>query len=48
MATRWVLTRGGVVQTIRPGTGAQTGFKQLAGKQDCLIVIVDKEGNCRD
>ncbi len=44
---RWGFTHGGIVQTIRPGTGAQTGFKQLAGKQDCLILIVDKEGYCR-
>jgi hypothetical protein len=41
-------TRAGVVQTIRPGTGAETGFKWLADKQDCLIVIMDQEGYCRD
>lgn len=41
-------TRGGAVQTIRPGTGAETGFKWLADKQDCLIVVVNQEGYCRD
>lgn len=41
-------TRGGAVQTIRPGTGAETGFKYLADKQDCLIVVANQEGYCRD
>jgi hypothetical protein len=41
-------TRGGAVQTIRPGTGAETGFKYLADKQDCLIVVAGSEGYCRD
>lgn len=41
-------TRGGAVQTIRPGTGAETGFKYLADKKDCLIVVAGSEGYCRD
>jgi len=41
-------TRAGIVQTIRPGTGAETGFKYLADKQDCLIVVANQEGYCRD
>ncbi|WP_081803463.1 hypothetical protein [Halotalea alkalilenta] len=40
--------RHGVVETIRPGSGAETGFKWLADKQDCLIVVPGKEGYCRD
>jgi hypothetical protein len=41
-------TRAGIVQTIRSGTGAETGFKYLADKQDCLIVVANQEGYCRD
>ncbi|MCP1470800.1 hypothetical protein J3E64_002493 [Sphingobium sp. OAS761] len=40
-------TRDGKDLTIRPGSGDRTGFKYLAGKQDCLIVISGKEGYCR-
>lgn len=39
--------RGGVTETIRAGTGAETGFKYLADKTSCLIVQPDKEGYCR-
>ncbi len=40
--------RGGHDVTIRPGRGADTGFKWLADKQDCLIVVPGQEGYCRD
>jgi hypothetical protein len=40
--------RGGTEQTIRVGIGAETGFKWLADKQDCLIVVAGQEGYCRD
>lgn len=33
--------------SIRPGTGAETGFKYLAGRQDCLVVVPGREGYCR-
>ncbi len=39
--------RDGRELTIRAGTGKDTGFKYLADKQDCLIVIPGKEGYCR-
>lgn len=39
--------RDGQALTIRPGSGEETGFKYLAGKTDCLIVIAGKEGYCR-
>lgn len=39
--------RDGKQLTIRSGTGQETGFKYLAGKQDCLIVIAGREGYCR-
>ena len=39
--------RDGKGRAIRPGTGDETGFKYLAGKQDCLIVIPGEEGYCR-
>ncbi|MDI1296870.1 MAG: hypothetical protein PSY12_13480 [bacterium] len=39
--------RDGKDLAIRPGTGAETGFKYLAGKQDCLIVVPGQEGYCR-
>jgi hypothetical protein len=41
-------TRGGAEQTIRVGIGAETGFKWLADKKDCLIVVAGQEGYCRD
>ncbi len=41
-------TRDGKAETLRAGSGDQTGYKYLAGKQDCLIVTVGKEGYCRD
>ncbi|HEX7742268.1 MAG TPA: hypothetical protein VF442_07520 [Sphingobium sp.] len=41
------ITRDGEDVTIRPGTGDETGFKYLAGKQDCLIVVAGQEGYCR-
>lgn len=40
-------SRGGRTETIRAGTGADTGLKYLAGKDDCLI-IQSGEGFCRD
>lgn len=39
--------RDGKQETIRPGTGAETGFKYLVDKKDCLIVQEGKEGYCR-
>ncbi len=39
--------RDGKDLAIRPGKGDETGFKYLAGKQDCLIVIAGQEGYCR-
>lgn len=41
------ISRDGKELTIRPGTGDETGFKYLAGKQDCLIVVAGQEGYCR-
>lgn len=40
-------TRGGAEQAIRAGNGAETGFKWLAAKRDCLIVVQNQEGYCR-
>lgn len=39
--------RGGVTETIRAGTGAETGFKYLADKTQCLIIKPGSEGYCR-
>lgn len=39
--------RDGKDLAIRPGKGDETGFKYLAGKQDCLIVLPGQEGYCR-
>ena len=39
-------TRDGVDESIRAGTGAQTGMKWLADKSDCLVVR-NGEGYCR-
>lgn len=39
--------RDGKDVAIRPGTGDETGFKYLAGKSDCLIVVKGQEGYCR-
>ncbi|MGE4220315.1 MAG: hypothetical protein AB7G39_12790 [Alphaproteobacteria bacterium] len=47
-ADRLRFTRDGIVETIRHGTGTETGFKWLADKQDCLIVVPGREGYCRD
>jgi hypothetical protein len=41
-------TRDGEELVARQGKGDDTGFKHLAGKQDCLIVVPNKEGYCRD
>ncbi|HEX7858186.1 MAG TPA: hypothetical protein VF503_31270 [Sphingobium sp.] len=41
------IRRDGADLKIRPGTGDETGFKYLAGKQDCLIVVAGREGYCR-
>ncbi|WP_030540002.1 hypothetical protein [Sphingobium sp. DC-2] len=40
-------TRDGKDVTIRPGSGEETGFKYLAGKSDCLILVPGREGYCR-
>ncbi|KEQ53623.1 hypothetical protein [Sphingobium chlorophenolicum] len=40
-------TRDGRELHIRPGKGAETGFKYLADRQDCLIVLPGREGYCR-
>ena len=42
-----VFTRDGVVETLRAGTGVDTGMKWLADKRDCLVVKAG-EGYCRD
>jgi len=39
--------REGKIETLRPGTGANTGMKWLADKKDCLV-ITPGEGFCRD
>lgn len=39
--------RAGKDETIRAGKGVDTGFKWLADKEDCLIVVTGKEGYCR-
>ena len=39
--------RDGKVLTIRRGSGADTGMKDLADKSDCLVVAAN-EGYCRD
>jgi hypothetical protein len=39
-------TRDGTMETIHAGTGAETGLKYLAGKDDCLIIKAG-EGFCR-
>lgn len=39
--------RDGKDLAIRPGSGDETGFKYLAGKTDCLIVVPGQEGYCR-
>ncbi|WP_242125041.1 hypothetical protein [Sphingobium sp. Sx8-8] len=39
--------RDGKDLAIRPGKGVETGFKYLAGKSDCLILVPGKEGYCR-
>lgn len=39
--------RDGKDLAIRPGKGSDTGFKYLAGREDCLIVVQGQEGYCR-
>lgn len=39
--------RDGKDLAIRPGKGSETGFKYLADKDDCLIVLPGREGYCR-
>jgi hypothetical protein len=39
--------RDGVLETLRAGSGPETGMKWLADKRDCLIVKAG-EGYCRD
>lgn len=38
--------RNGIRETVRAGSGADTGLKWLAEKTDCLV-IKDGEGYCR-
>lgn len=40
--------RKGRTVIIHKGTGAETGFKWLAEKKDCLILVDGEEGYCRD
>jgi hypothetical protein len=40
--------REGVNETARLGNGADTGFKWLTEKKDCLIIKAGAEGYCRD
>jgi hypothetical protein len=40
-------TREGREMIVRAGSGADTGFKWLADKTDCLIVRLGEEGYCR-
>ena len=42
-----VMLRDGTAETIRPGSGPDTGMKWLADKRDCLVVKRG-EGYCRD
>lgn len=39
--------RDGKPMAIRSGSGSETGFKYLAEKTDCLILIPKQEGYCR-
>lgn len=39
-------TRDGITETVRPGSGVDTGMKWLADKRDCLVVKAG-EGYCR-
>lgn len=39
--------RDGETLFARRGSGAQAGFKYLADKDDCLIVLPNREGYCR-
>ncbi|SCW40799.1 hypothetical protein SAMN02927924_00499 [Sphingobium faniae] len=39
--------REGQDLAIRPGKGEETGFKYLADRSECLIVIPGREGYCR-
>lgn len=43
---RLVFERDGVRESIRAGTGAETGMKWLLDKKDCLVVK-SGEGYCR-
>jgi hypothetical protein len=40
-------TPGGPIETVRAGTGDETGLKWLAGKSNCLVIKAG-EGYCRD
>lgn len=39
--------RRGASESIRFGTGVETGFKYLQDRTDCVIVIAGQEGYCR-
>ncbi len=41
------MTRDGKAETIKAGTGDETGLKYLAGKTNCLV-IESGRGFCRD
>jgi hypothetical protein len=42
-----IFMRDGESETIRAGTGAETGFRDLMSRKTCLIVQTGKEGYCR-
>ncbi len=42
-----LFTRDDIQETLRPGTGKETGMKWLLEKHDCLVVK-NGEGYCRD
>lgn len=39
--------RRGKTETVRRGSGSETGFSFLRSRRDCLIVVADREGYCR-
>ncbi|WP_269715392.1 hypothetical protein [Caulobacter sp. NIBR2454] len=39
--------RRGVRESIRFGSGSETGFKYLLEMTDCVVVVAGKEGYCR-
>ena len=47
-AEGFTFTREGKTVTGVKGDGAQTGFKYLVDKKNCLILVDGAEGYCRD